>query len=106
MSPDPEGGRHNSEFRNNPEHFHPCTRCRSVKMSKSPKMSIELIPHHVCTIFDCQGSVSKVPVPEGGSDKGVLFKDLIISAVVEHFITACPHGIKFLHDSRGPFLVL
>ena len=56
--------------------------------------------------FDCQGIVANVPVPGGGSDKGVLYRDLIISAVVEHFITACPHmamcGIKLLHDSRGP----
>ena len=59
--------------------------------------------------FDCKGIVAKVPVPEGGRDKEVLDKDLIMLAVVEHFITACPHmamcGIKLLHDSRGPFSV-
>ena len=55
--------------------------------------------------FECDGIVARVPVPEKSSVTGTFYKERVLSAVVDHYITKRPRigvrGLHILHDN-GP----
>ena len=53
--------------------------------------------------FDCDGIVARVPVPEKTSVTGKFYKENVLSAVVNYYVTTRPQtgvrGLHILHDN-------
>lgn len=53
--------------------------------------------------FDSDGIVARVPVPAGSTVTGTFYKEKVLSAVVQHYVTKRPQtgvrGVHLLHDN-------